>query len=339
MRAFAAVMKPRRVAVILNGARDRGAAVALRPVLEQPGVTISITCSLAEARHALYQSVSDDVDVVLFGGGDGTLSMGMSILAEACRDRRHPAIGVLRLGTGNAFAHARNIAAGVDGIRQQLTRARDPATSFTTFRPLETLGVRAPFCGFGIDAQLIGDHAKLRASLRRLPDRALGLLGQRAGGAARYALSIATLSLPHFIFAPRPRVAITNLGAPAQAIDRHGRASAVEVPAGAVLWQGACTMAAAATISTFGFGLRMFPYANRRSDRFQLRASDAGVIEIARNTRAAFAGTYSSEHVHDFLVTRVAISMSAPSPFEVGGEAMADLSDVEIALGPELLVL
>jgi diacylglycerol kinase family enzyme len=356
-------MKPRRVALIVNGSRARSssaraALAGLEAQLREPGMSCAITGSLVEARAAVHRAVTERAEVVLFGGGDGTLAMGLSLLAAACRDGApdgggsgldeapplpHPAIGVLPLGTGNAFAHARGIGRGPGALAEQLARARDPRHPLVPFRPIESVGVRAPFCGFGVDAQLIGDAAEVASSavgraigsvVAKLP----GGLAER-GGALRYAVSIATRSLPHFALAARPRVTVTNLGAPAQRIDEHGREIGAPLPAGEVLWEGACTMAAAATIPCFGFGLRMFPYAERRPDRFHLRASDAGLLEILRNTRAAFAGTYTGPNVYDFLADRVALSMSAPSPFEAGGEAMGKLAQVELALGPELLAI
>lgn len=358
-------MTPRRVALIVNGsnrARARAAVAGLAAQLREPGVSCTVTGSLAEARLAVHRAVAERAEVVLFGGGDGTLAMGLSLLAEACRGdetgdetgdesaegeaarpRVHPAIGVLPMGTGNAFAHARGVGSGPRALAEQLAHARDPRHPLVPFRPVESLGVRAPFCGFGVDAQLIGDHAEVASgAVGRTLGRALAVLPAalaERGGALRYAVSIATRSLPHFALADRARVTVTNLGAPAQRIDEHGREVGAPLPAGAVLWEGACTMAAAATIPCFGFGLRMFPYAQRRRDRFHLRASDAGLLEILRNTRAAFAGTYTGPNVHDFLADRVALTMSEPAPFEAGGEAMGKQTHVELALGPELFAI
>lgn len=359
--------RPRRVAVIVNGGRPgaRAAVAALGAPLSQPGVSCAVTASLAEARAAVHRAVAEGAEALLFGGGDGTLAMGLSLLAEACRGRPHPAVGVLPLGTGNAFAHARELARAErevsdrrghggrrgrrghhDRLAELLARARDPAASFDRFRPIEAAGVRAPFCGFGVDAQLIEDHAALSAgavgrALQRTVGAALGggAVAERALRPLGYAMSIATRSLPRFALGQRPRVTLVNLGAPAQRIDEEGRELGPPLPAGAVLWEGACTMAAAATIPCFGFGLRMFQYATRRLDRFHLRASDAGLLEIARNTRAAFAGTYTGSNVHDFLADRVALTVAPAAPFEAGGEAMGPLAAVELVLGPELFVV
>jgi diacylglycerol kinase family enzyme len=356
------VARPRRVAVIVNGARPaaRAALVELSAALAELDGSCAVTATLAEARGAVHRAVAWGAEVVLFGGGDGTLAMGLSLLAEACRDRAHPAVGVLPLGTGNAFARARELQSVSDrrdrrSLSEVLARARDAGGALDRFRPIEAVGVRAPFCGFGVDAQLIEDHAALFSdggALGRALGRTLGraagaldgVLGDRALAARAlrplgYAMSVATRSLPRFALGARPRVTITNLGAPAQRIDERGRESGAPLPAGTVLWEGACTMAAAATIPCFGFGLRMFPYATRRLDRFHLRASDAGLLEILRNTRAAFAGTYTSPNVHDYLAERVAITISPAAPFEAGGEALGRLGHVELSLGPELPIV
>ena len=329
-------MAARRVAVIANTTRPGVEATlrALAPALHSPRVAVLRTRDLGEARRAIHQGVSAGHEVFLFTGGDGTLTMGLTLLAEACRTRPHPAIGVLPMGTGNAFAHSYGISPGLAEARAQLARAADPGHPLRRFRPLQAAGVRAPFCGVGIDARIIADHSAASAQLDRLGS-ASRLLGKRA----RYALALATRSLPRLIFQGRPHIQIHNLGAPAQRIDLHGQEAGPPLPAGALLWEGECTMAAAATIPCFGFGLRMFQYAQRRGDRFHLRASDAGMLEIARNTRAAFAGRYTSPHVHDFLADRVELRLRPAAPFEAGGEDLGQVDTVELALGPELSVV
>lgn len=357
-------MSARRVALLLNGAgpqRQRRAHQALRELAEDgaelaAAVGCAVTTSLAEARREVYGAVAAGAEVLLFGGGDGTLAMGLSLLAEATRGRPlgspggHPAVGVLPLGTGNAFAHARGVLGGRErgGRRRvlltQWQRARDPRWTPSPFATLECLGLRAPFAGFGVDAALISDHAATRDAWGGAVGRALGRAAALPGplGAAAaplgYALSVATRSLPRFALQARPRVTVRNLGAPAQLLDAGG-AVIGEREAGAVLWEGDCTLAAASTIPCFGFGLRLFPHALHRRDRFSLRASDAGLVEILRNTRAAFAGAYASPKLHDFLVDRVALEVDRPAPFEVSGEAMGAQRRVEIALGPELFAI
>src|SRR5690606_21918746 len=128
------------------------------------------------------------------------------------------------------------------------------------------------------------------------------------GGATRYAVSVALRSLPRFAAGARPHAAVTNLGAPAIEMARTGPTGREEA-AGQRLWEGACTLVAGATIPFFGFGLKMFAFADARRDRFHLRCGDAGLLEIMRNTPAAFRGEYFSEHVSDFLCERVRIDL------------------------------
>jgi len=74
-----------------------------------------------------------------------------------------------------------------------------------------------------------------------------------------------------------------------------------------VIWKGACTLVAGATIPFFGFGLKMFAFASSRDGKFHLRCGDASLFEIMRNTPAAFRGEYFSDHVTDYLCDRVSI--------------------------------
>src|SRR5690606_4842574 len=114
------------------------------------------------------------------------------------------------------------------------------------------------------------------------------------GGATRYALSVATRSLPRFATSKRPIATVMNVGSPALEMTKHG-ASGRTIPTGTVMWRGHVTLVAAATIPFFGFGLRMFAFANARAGRFHLRCGDVGLLEILRNTPAAFRGDYFSE--------------------------------------------
>ena len=295
------------------------------------------TRDLGEARTTLRAIVARGVDAVIFGGGDGTVVMGLALLAEACRGhrKREPAIGVLRLGSGNALAEASGAEPGtVRGVVAQVERACDDRHAPRAFELLDVLGVRAPFAGVGIDAQLLEDRSTLGALIDRVPV-ARAVIGTRV----RYAASVALMSVPRFALRARPRVVVRNLGAPADEMGANRAPTGRTIATGEVLWEGACTMAAGATIPYFGFGLEMFPFARTRRDRFHLRAADPGVTEIVRNTPAAFRGEYFSPHVHDFLVERVALELETEVPVEAGGELLGRHARIELALAPPIWVL
>jgi len=317
-----------RVVAIVNG-RARALTAKLRARLEQalPG-NVRFTGSLDEARTTIRAEVRRGVDLVILGGGDGTVVMGLTLLGEACRGygKREPMIAVLRMGSGNAIADT--VAAG-DDVIADLSRLSRGAGTRRTLPLLEVLGVRAPFVGMGVDAQLLEDHEAVGRVVDRLP-------GARfVGGAARYALSVALRSVPRFALGTRPNAVVTNLGRDAIEMTRDGatRARTGE------LWRGPCTLVAGATIPYFGFGLKMFAFAGTRSDAFHLRCGEPGLFEIMRSTPAAFRGEYFSDRVHDFTCDRVSIELDRESAIEAGGELLGRRSHVELALGTPITVL
>jgi diacylglycerol kinase family enzyme len=287
---------------------------------------VRFTTSLDHARAVIQRDVGRGLDLLVLAGGDGTVVMGLALLAEACRGagRREPAIGVLRLGSGNAIADTVGASDDVAGDLERLVRGDG---RWRTTPLVEVLGVRAPFVGVGVDAQLLEDHRAVGQVIDRVP-------GARrlVGGGARYALSVALRSVPRFVGGSRPNAVVTNAGAPAIEMARTGPTGR-RLAAGDVLWRGACTLIAGATIPFFGFGLKMFAFGGARPDRFQLRCGDAGLLEIVRNTPAAFRGEYFSDRVRDFLCDRVAIELDRESPIEAGGELLGRRRRVELCLG------
>jgi hypothetical protein len=158
------------------------------------------------------------------------------------------------------------------------------------------------------------------------------------GGASRYALAVALRSVPRFATSGRPNAVVTNRGAPAIEMERIGPTGRQE-PAGTVLWRGACTLVAGATIPFFGFGLKMFAFATTRHDKFHLRCGDAGLFEIMRNTPAAFRGEYFSEHVTDYLCDRVSIELDRETAIEAGGELLGRRNHVELGMSAPITMV
>ena len=314
-----------RAVAIVNG-NARGVRGRIRKRLEQalPG-GVRFTDSLAHARTTIRAEIARGVDLVILGGGDGTVVMGLTLIAEACRGsgRPEPAIGVLRLGSGNAIADTLGAS---DAPEKDLVALAAGRGAWRKVPMLDILGVRAPFVGVGLDAQLLEDQE----AVGRVVDRVPGVR-RLVGGGARYALSVALRSVPRFATTTRPNAVVTNLGAPAIVMKRGG-ATGATIPTGQPLWSGACTLVAGATIPYFGFGLKMFAFAGTQSGRFHLRCGDAGLFEILRNTPAAFRGDYFSDHVTDFLCDRVAIELDREAAIEAGGELLGRRTRIELAL-------
>ncbi len=308
----------------MNG-RARRVRGRLRTKLERaaPGM-VRFTTSLDHAREVIRAELRRGLDLIVLGGGDGTVVMGLTLIAEACRGlgRSEPAVGILRLGSGNAFADT--VGASRDPVAD-LARLIHGEGTWWTVPLLDVLGVRAPFVGIGLDAQLLEDHHLVGAIVDRVP------VARRLGGASRYAISVATRSIPRFATVTRPNATVRNLGAPAIEMGRGGPTGRT-VASGDVLWSGAVTMVAGATIPFFGFGLKMFAFGGARADRFQLRCADGGFFETMRAVPSAFRGDYFSEHTHDFLCDRVNIELDVESAVEAGGELLGRRRQLDLAL-------
>jgi len=155
------------VALINRNARRTRDGLHARLARVAPG-QVRITGSLDEARAVLHDEVGRGVDLVVFAGGDGTVVMGLAMLAEACRGhaRPEPAVGVLRLGSGNAIADA--VGATRDPA-DDLARLVRGDGAWRTTAMIDVLGVRAPFVGMGVDAQLLEDHEAVSRVVDRVP--------------------------------------------------------------------------------------------------------------------------------------------------------------------------
>ncbi len=293
---------------------------------------VRFTGSLDEARTTIRAEIRRGADLIVLGGGDGTVVMGLTLIGEACRagGRREPAIAILRLGSGNAIADSTGAS---EDVVEDLSRVSRGGGTRREMPLLSVLGVRAPFVGMGVDALLLEDHAAVDRVVDRVP-----VARRLMGGATRYALAVALRSVPRFAAGARPRAAVTNLGAPAVEMRRTGPTGREE-RAGERLWEGTCTLVAGATIPFFGFGLKMFAFAGARRDRFHLRCGDAGLFEIMRNTLAAFRGEYFSEHVADFLCERVRIDLDRETAIEAGGELLGRRDHVELAMSAPITVV
>src|SRR5262245_47056840 len=102
----------RRIAVVLNAnARqvNRKVIAAAREVV--PNGDLFVSRDLDEAQQIAQTIVERSYDAVFAGGGDGTFSRCISDLHHFAdkSGRLAPAMGVLRLGTGNAMAEAMGV--------------------------------------------------------------------------------------------------------------------------------------------------------------------------------------------------------------------------------------
>ena len=91
-------------------------------------------------------------------------------------------------------------------------------------------------------------------------------------------------------------------------------------------------IAAASTIPFYGLGLRLFPQADQRTDRFQLRVGNVGAFKALSRLPALFRGTFDDPGVHDFFCSAVSIEVVKPSPLQIGGDEVGVRERAEIGM-------
>lgn len=313
------------VAVVLNKNARAVSAKNVRRLAEINGEEhVFLSSSLADSQRLASLIIERGYHTVLLGGGDGTFVCCVNdLLRESQRQGRPlPRVGVLRLGTGNAIGYYVGVEAPNErGLRTELARAAQPDSSTRDLPLLRVDGKLAPFAGTGLDSQILDDYAATTRALDRVG------IGRVIGSGLRYTLAVGLRSVPRFMMRRLPRVEVVNVGGPAYAITPDGRIDPVPMPRGTVLYRGPCTLAGAATVPCYGFGVRIFPFADARPDKFHVRCTDASAIEALSHLPSVLRGTYQSPSLRDFLCDAVEIHMEHPVPMQIGGDIQRDHRD------------
>lgn len=331
LHGYNLVTRQPHVAILVNGNAKRVNSDVVEALHELGGLDLFVSRSIEEAQTVARRVVEQGYDTVLIGGGDGTFVEWTSqIIAQAeAAGTVVPRFSLLPLGTGNALATALGLG---EATLWELRRSVRHARASTAERPLDLLEVEGrltPFAGFGLDAIVLEDHQTVENRLRSI--------GLDISANAGYALSIALRSIPRFAVTDYPEVTITNLGAAAVALDEDGQPSGDTILAGEVLYRGRASIASCSTIPYFGLQLKLFPHIEKHRDCFQLRVSDAGLLEVLGHLPALWRGTYASASIHDYLCTAVLLESSPESPFQVGGDVIGRRERVVVELATRRL--
>jgi diacylglycerol kinase family enzyme len=327
-----------RVAVVLNGNARRVTddLVELADEVVASG-DLFVSRDLSEAEPIAETIVLKGYRTVLTGGGDGTFVLMVTLIVKAAQRLgvKPPRFGMLKLGTGNALAWVLGSQAvrSKHGVIADLSRLRTEGGS-RTLRLLDVEGSLTPFAGLGVDAICLDHYKETKEALERMP-----LTRPLASGAPAYLLSTLSRSLPEFILRGHPWVRIVNDGAPCVRLGPDDRPVS-EHPRGAILYDGPARLVAMSTIPFWGFGARIFPFADERDDRFALRVCDVTSLEVASNIGAIWRGTYRNERtVHDFLCERIAIHYEQPMALQVGGDVVGRRTLVHASLASPIEVV
>lgn len=321
-----------RVAVVVNG-NAKQVTDDLVDVLDQivQSGDLFVSRSLPEADEIASTIVRRGYPTVLTAGGDGSFVQMVTKVTKLAREagEKAPRFGLLRLGTGNALAWVlgaqnpkhRGVIADLGRLRQQGGSRK--------LRLLEVEGTLTPFAGLGIDAIALTDYAITKAAMAKNP-----LTRRFSSGGFAYLAAVMSRTMPTFLFRPHPTVRVINSGAPAVRLGRDGE-PVQELAEGEVLYEGPSRMVAMSTIPYWGFGARIFPFADDRDDRFSLRIVDISTVSVAVHIRDIWRGSYRSDTLHDFLCDSVSIHYDEAHPMQIGGDPVGSRTDVDVRLAPD----
>lgn len=316
-----------RIAVVVNGnAKSVTAEVieTLDEVLDDGDVYVS---RRIEESDSIARTLLDrGYGTILTAGGDGTFTVIVTAVVREAKRRGapFPRFGLLRLGTGNSLAWvlgASKTGKGGRGRRAltvDLARLRAEAGS-RSIRLVEVEDTLSPFCGFGIDANVLRDYNATKAVLAKGP------LARYAPGLLSYGIAAVTRTLPGYLLKPSPHCRVINRGSDAYRIGSRGSLVGAPIRKGNVLYEGPATIAAVATIPYYGFGFRFFPYAEDRPDRMQLRVSTAATVVFLRNMKEIWRGEWDDpEHIFDYFVDAIDIEVDPATSFQIGGDVKGE---------------
>jgi diacylglycerol kinase family enzyme len=328
----------KKIAALLNARAKKvtpGVVRALRRAL--PDAMILVSEDIEQARRHVARIAAEQPDVVLAGGGDGSLLRVVNLLREGY-GRHLPALGILKLGTGNGWARA----VGAPDFARALELLPGLPRPLPTriFDLVEVEGTLCHFAGVGWDARIINDY------LRNLDKRSSQLIGSGLStrlhkGLGGYLYSIARFTIPEELLLHQrygqPRIILTTPMGEVHTLDSQGNPIPLSGPKEGqrVLYEGPLGVAGAATAPEWGFGFRAFPFAQAMPGFINVRVYDRPVLETVRNMRKLWRGDFPLPGMHDFFLRRVSMRFSRPMPFQIGGDGLGLRDAVEMRVADE----
>lgn len=316
------------IAVLVN-LRARRGTEGVGGLVERflPRARVALTRSLEEAREWISGSLRPNPpSLLLAGGGDGTITGLINELRMA--GVALPAIGVLPLGTGNAWARVTGAPRAAIALKQ-IAAVGERLPPLRPFSLVRVEGRVAPFAGTGWDAEMIQDFKnQLTAS---------GPLASTQAGLRGYLGAMFTRTVPRHLFGEgNPQVSVYNMGDTALTVDARG--SVQPVPhgdKGALLYRGPAGVAGAATTPEWGFGFKAFPFAQAVPHRLSVRVYGATVLEATRNMFKLWRGDHPMPRMHDWFVQRVRMEFDREVPFQMGGDVIGMRRTLDFDLAEE----
>jgi len=320
------------VAVIVNKnarwANDRLLA-KLSHIL--PDDRIYPTETFDDAEQAMEDILVRGYDIVFSGGGDGTIVSTLSIMRKKVAELKsrgqnvlRPPVGILKLGTGNAWAWAVGVK---DGLGQLEHVVNGGYFSIYRYPLVEVNELLCPFAGVGWDGQILNDYYEVNRKLSNTP------LNRFVGSLYGYFLAVFTRTIPRTIREKSfPEITVRFTGEKLLKPTREGEYLSITDMGSDIIYKGPASIASSATIPYFGYAFRAFPHADRVRGTMHLRIANLEVAESLLNLWSLWRGTYRSQKVIDFVTDRVEMTFDRELPLQVGGDPMGYTNRVEFSV-------
>jgi diacylglycerol kinase family enzyme len=314
-----------RTAFLLNAnARAVNADLAEQLAEVVPAGDLFFSRSLEDAEIFVRTIARRGYRRVLTGGGDGTLVAAIGLLRRFCAEEQlpMPALGVLKLGTGNAVALALGAQEAIVDANHIVQRGDLEAVPMDM---VDVDGELTPFAGLGWDGAVLNDYVWLKKATHHQP-----LLRRMVEGVGGYLAATLGRTVPREARKPLPRARVTTKSDAILMV--HTKNGDVEqvIPAGTVLHDGPAPIISVGSIPFYGFGFTMFPFAGRKPGYIQLRVGELPIPTILLNLfPRIWSGRFRHPSLRDFLVKDVVIESDEPLPFQVGGDARGHRNRVE----------
>jgi diacylglycerol kinase family enzyme len=309
------------LAILVNANAKRGGRrVAAQIARVLPGAEVKLTKSPREIDQWLRTLPS--MRGIFAAGGDGTAVALVNAVARVVPEPAPlPVLGVLPLGTGNAWAHS----LGAPKLYRCLQMLADwsgdlPARDFGL---LEVEGSLTHFAGSGWDAMVLDDYKQQLAGAhgpgRRLSRSVYG-----------YVLAALVRTTPKVVLFGNPHLVVENLGEKVYVVDREGRPQLLtDAGPGTILYDGPAGAASAGTCAEYGYRFRAFPFAERMPGFINVRVYARRLVEAVTSIPRMWRGEHPIEGMHDFLATSVRMTFSRPVALQIAGDAHGSRSVVE----------
>lgn len=324
----------RRSAFLLN-ANARAVSDELIEELAEivPAGDLFLSRTLEDAEVFVRTIARRGYGQLFLGGGDGTLVTTLKLLRQVVDAEAlpTPAVGVLKLGTGNAMAKTIGAARAIVDASHVVHKGP------WTYKEVQLIegddGTLTPFAGMGYDGAVLNDYVWLK-------DRVKGsALGKKVvEGLWGYLGAMLLKTVPNEISSEMPTVKVTSRSDAFLMVTTPEGDVEKRIPAGEVIFHGKAPIISIGSIRYYGYGFTMFPFAGRKPGYAQLRIGSPPIpVILAHLWPSVWNGTFRHEKLKDILIKDVVIESDRELPYQVGGDAAGHRKTLSFKVADEPL--